>query len=175
MQYLLGLERLGHEVLLVEPVAGREEQAQTPLGSSASAAYLRELPPDVTARCALLRGDTRETVGLPYGELERFARTADLLLNISGMLRDERLIRDIPIRAYLDLDPGFNQVWNATGEDLGFDGHTHFVTVGQAIETGAVNWTYVIVTIVVLFASIRAIEATLKLIGRFATTKRADN
>jgi len=50
-----------------------------------------------------------------------------------------------------------------------------FVTVGQAIETGAVNWTYVIVTIVVLFASIRAIEATLKLIGRFATTKRADN
>ena len=49
-----------------------------------------------------------------------------------------------------------------------------FVTVGQAIETGAVDWTYVLVTIVVLFASIRAIEATLKLIGRFATTKRAD-
>jgi uncharacterized membrane protein YdfJ with MMPL/SSD domain len=43
-----------------------------------------------------------------------------------------------------------------------------FVTVGQAIETGAVNWVYVVVTIVVLFASIRAIEATLKLIGRFA-------
>jgi hypothetical protein len=43
-----------------------------------------------------------------------------------------------------------------------------FVTVGQAIETGVVNWIYVLVTIVVLFASIRAIEATLKLIGRFA-------
>jgi len=43
-----------------------------------------------------------------------------------------------------------------------------FVTVGQAIETGAVNWAYVLVTIVVLFASVRAIEATLKLIGRFA-------
>ena len=43
-----------------------------------------------------------------------------------------------------------------------------FVTVGQAVETGAVNWTYVLVTIVVLFASIRAVEATLKLIGRFA-------
>ena len=42
-----------------------------------------------------------------------------------------------------------------------------FVTVGQAIETGAVNRTYVLVTIVVLFASIRAIEATLKLNGRF--------
>ena len=50
-----------------------------------------------------------------------------------------------------------------------------FVTVGQAIETGAVNWTYVLVTIVVLFASIRAIEATLKLQGRFATSEKADN
>ena len=49
-----------------------------------------------------------------------------------------------------------------------------FVTVGQAIETGAVNWAYVVVTIVVLFASIRAVEATLKLIGRFATSGKAD-
>ncbi len=46
-----------------------------------------------------------------------------------------------------------------------------FVTVGQAIETGAVNWTYVLVTITVLFASIRAVEATLKLIGRFAVSE----
>ena len=43
-----------------------------------------------------------------------------------------------------------------------------FVTVGQAIETGAVNWTYVLVTFAVLFASIRAVEATLKLHGRFS-------
>jgi len=50
-----------------------------------------------------------------------------------------------------------------------------FVTVGQAIETGAVNWTYVFVTIVVLFVSIRAVEATLKLIGRFATSEKADS
>jgi len=50
-----------------------------------------------------------------------------------------------------------------------------FVTVGQAIETRAVNWTYVLVTIVVLFVSIRAVEATLKLIGRFATSDKADS
>jgi hypothetical protein len=43
-----------------------------------------------------------------------------------------------------------------------------FVTVGQAIKTGAVNWTYVLVTIAVLFASIRAVVGTLKLNGRFA-------
>jgi hypothetical protein len=132
MQYVLGLRKLGHEVVLVEPVAS-DLPEEEPLARSASAAYLRELPGEVTASCALLRDGTRETVGLPYEELERFAREADLLLNISGMLRDERLVASVPVRAYLDIDPGFNQVWSATGEDTGFDGHTHFVTVGQAI------------------------------------------
>ena len=40
---------------------------------------------------------------------------ADLLLNISGILTDERLLEPIPVRAYLDLDPAFNQLWQATG------------------------------------------------------------
>jgi hypothetical protein len=43
-----------------------------------------------------------------------------------------------------------------------------FITVGQTIETGELNRIYVLVTVVVLFASIRAIEGTLKLQGRFA-------
>jgi hypothetical protein len=47
-----------------------------------------------------------------------------------------------------------------------------FVTAGQAIETGAVNWIYFLVAIAVLFASIRAVEATLKLIGRFANDRQ---
>jgi len=46
-----------------------------------------------------------------------------------------------------------------------------FVTVAQAMETGTVNWLYILVTIVVVFASIRAVEATLKLIGRFAVSE----
>ena len=50
-----------------------------------------------------------------------------------------------------------------------------FITVAQAIETGEVNRIYVLVTVVVLFASIRAIEATLKLIGRFAPSEKADS
>ena len=37
------------------------------------------------------------------------------------------------MRAYLDLDPAFNQLWQVSGIDMRFGGHTHFVTVGQAI------------------------------------------
>jgi len=43
-----------------------------------------------------------------------------------------------------------------------------FVTVGVILETEQIVWAYVVVTVVVLFAAIRSIEATLKLNGRFA-------
>ena len=42
-----------------------------------------------------------------------------------------------------------------------------FVTVAQILDTGDVDWTIVTVTAVVIVTSIRAAEATLKLIGRF--------
>lgn len=45
-----------------------------------------------------------------------------------------------------------------------------FITVGVILETEQVVWAYVAVTIVVIFTSIRAIEATLKLNGRFELT-----
>ena len=56
----------------------------------------------------------------------------DLVINTSGLLAPDA-IADVPIRVYLDLDPAFNQLWHQEGVDRRFDGHTHFVTVGQAI------------------------------------------
>ena len=43
-----------------------------------------------------------------------------------------------------------------------------FVTLAQILDTGEVNWIFVVITAVAIFTSIRAAEATLKLIGRFA-------
>ena len=45
-----------------------------------------------------------------------------------------------------------------------------FVTVAQTLDTGEVNWTMVAVTVIVIVTSIRAMEATLKLIGRFQSS-----
>ncbi|HET7178047.1 MAG TPA: hypothetical protein VFI63_05090, partial [Solirubrobacterales bacterium] len=133
LQYLAGLTGLGHEVVLVEPLrgGGRDRLAD---GSDA-VTYFRSLPL-LRGRAALLAEETGETVGLSFEALRRFAADADLLINVSGMLRDERLLEPIPVRAFLDLDPGFNQAWHATGEDMGLDLHTHWVTVGQAIGRG---------------------------------------
>jgi hypothetical protein len=43
-----------------------------------------------------------------------------------------------------------------------------FVTLAQILDTGEVNWIFVVITAVVIVTSIRAAEATLKLIGRFS-------
>ncbi len=127
LQYLLGLRELGHRVVLVEPIE------TTDLAGSPAAAYFRELRPFVGDDAALLDVRRRLTVGTPYERLEQLAAEADLLINVSGMLDDEALIGRIPRRAFLDLDPGFNQVWHQQGHDMGLDAHTHFVTVGLSL------------------------------------------
>lgn len=137
LQYLLGLRQLGHQAYFVEPV---NKASLVPSGSSltesGNAQYFREVMQDagLTATSSLLLEETTETVGLSYDELKRIAGRADLLINISGMLRDENLTAAVPARVYLDLDPAFNQLWHAAdGIDVGFEGHTHFVTVGEGI------------------------------------------
>lgn len=127
LQYVAGLRSLGHEVVLVEPAAAGKLD---PAGEVAH--YFGELPL-LDGSAALLARGSRETLGLPYAALERFAAEADLLINVSGMLRDERLLEPVPVRLFLDLDPGFNQVWQETGVDMGIGLHTHCATVGGAV------------------------------------------
>ena len=137
LQYVLGLRALGHDVFLVEPIAPAAIQpAGGSLSSSVNACSFRDTIRafGLDERAALLMRDTRETVGLGFSTLLEAARGCDLLINVSGMLTDVRLLDIIPRRVYLDLDPAFNQLWHAAeGVDVRFDGHTHFVTVGLAI------------------------------------------
>ncbi len=72
----------------------------------------------------------------------------DLLLNVSGMLRDERLLEQTPIRVYLDLDPVFNQLWHAQGVDVGLDGHTHYATVGRRVPATGHDWIHTLPPVV---------------------------
>ena len=49
-----------------------------------------------------------------------------------------------------------------------------FVTMAQILDTGEVNWIFVVITAVAIVTSIRAAEATLKLIGRFHVPEALD-
>ena len=137
LQYLLGFKRLGHEVYFVEPVKKEALRSiDSSLAGSDNAKYFHQVMADVglsESSVQLLDG-TKETEGLSYDSLRTIAARADVLVNISGMLRDRNLIDKIPARVYLDLDPAFNQLWHsAEGIDVGFDDHTHFITVGESL------------------------------------------
>jgi hypothetical protein len=136
LQYALGLRALGHRVLLVEPIdPARLQPSWAALGDSVNAGWFRQVVSDfgLDDWGALLLAGSRTTVGLSYARLCDVAGQADLLINISGMLADENLLQKIPVRVYLDVDPAFIQLWHAQGIDMRFGGHTHFVTIGQAI------------------------------------------
>ena len=97
LQYVLGFQRLGHDVCFVEPVAEDALQpspSKTPLALSTSAAYFRQVMTEfgLEEKAALVLTGTRQTVGLPYRQLCEVARRADVLINISGMLTDDELI-----------------------------------------------------------------------------------
>jgi hypothetical protein len=133
LQYVLGLRRLGHDVSLLEPVRTDSRPGGEALRHSTR--YFADVCAfaGLEGRAALIAEGTRDTVGLSYERARELARDADVLLNVSGMLADEELIGAVPVRVYLDLDPAFNQLWDAAGIDMRFDAHNRFVTVGQRL------------------------------------------
>jgi len=137
LQYLLGFKQLGHEIFFVEPIKHETlERQKTSFEQSKNADYFRQVTRafGLEDRSALLLAGTQQTAGLPYAKLCEIAHRADVLINISGMLKDEKLASRVPVRVFLDLDPAFNQLWHAVQNiDMGFANHTHFVTVGLAI------------------------------------------
>jgi hypothetical protein len=136
LQYVLGLRRLGYDVYLVEPLRPASlRPCGATLDQSDNAAYFRAVTRafGIESHASLVLDGNFATVGLPYAELRKLSRRAAALLNISGMLQREDLIADTPIRVYLDLDPGFNQLWHTQSIDMRFAGHNRFVTVGQAL------------------------------------------
>jgi hypothetical protein len=137
LQFVLGLRRLGWRVHFVETLDRSSLMpAGASIGQSRNAAYLAETMSafGLGRAWTLLERDGPGSAGVPRGELERFCASADLLLNISGSLTDEELLAAPALRAYVDLDPAFTQLWHAAaGIDMGLDRHDRFVTVGQAI------------------------------------------
>jgi hypothetical protein len=149
LQYLLGLRELGHDVCFVEAIAPPQlGSADADLEHSVNAAYTSRVLSSFgfASQWALLAAGTTETAGLEYTAL--LARRFDVHINLSGCLHEPELTDAIPVRIYVDLDPGFTQVWHAVdGHDVGLEGHTHFATVGSAIgtpecrvPTGAIDW-----------------------------------
>jgi glycosyltransferase involved in cell wall biosynthesis len=152
LSYLLGFRGLGFEVLFLDRLdAGMVDADEWAAGarSSRGARWLVE-----TMRAAgledaycLLLGDGLETVGVSRGEALARLAGAELLLDFNGFLGDEELLAAAARRVYVDIDPGFAQMWDDLGLADPFAGYDDFVTVGVnvgaegcAVPTGGRRW-----------------------------------
>jgi hypothetical protein len=137
IQYALGLRQLGYEPILIDHLS--TEMLGGENGAAASAregaiAWLAEAMDFVGLgdSYALLL-DGVETVGLSRRELRQRIAAAPVLLNVMGFLDDEDLLAAAERRVFVDVDPGFTQIWCELGQADLLDGHESFVSVGANI------------------------------------------
>lgn len=120
------LQRLGFEVFLIDE--------SSPGGNPETF--------DVTTKELGVAGallDGAEVHGCDPRELQERLADAALLVNLGGHLRNRELLRRPRVRAFIDLDPGYTQIWHAQGYDVGLAGHDHYFSVGANVGTRA--WT----------------------------------
>jgi hypothetical protein len=152
MSYLFGFRLLGFDVHLIEELdrstcIGVDGKRST-LDDSVNLSFFRAVVRRFEVPATLVYEKGQRTIGRSFRELRELARSADLLVNISGHLSIRDLKSGPRRRAYLDLDPGYTQFWHASG-DPGprLEDHDAYFTVagniGMAdclIPGNAVSW-----------------------------------
>lgn len=145
VQYALGLLRLGHDVYLVEDSEdygccydpSRHVTDDDPtFGLRYAARVFDELG---LGRRWTYYDAHRETWHGPIASRAReVCGTADLVVNVSGINPIRPWLADVPVRAYIDTDPAFEQVRHAVDRDRrrrALD-HNVFFTYGENIPAG---------------------------------------
>src|SRR6266851_5265249 len=129
LQYILGFRDLGFDVTVLDRL---EPEMLGDVSEEAALAYLRGLleDEDGVSYC-VLGADERSVGGLSREEALAKTRDARFLLNIMGFVGDPELLAAARRRVFLDIDPGFDQVWRELGLVDVFEGHDAFVTVGR--------------------------------------------
>ncbi|HEY3412716.1 MAG TPA: hypothetical protein VGM51_06630 [Armatimonadota bacterium] len=140
LQYVLGLRDLGHDVFYVED---NGTPPYNPVTQNVDIDYSYSLPYLAKAMESVGLGDRWAYMdyehgffGLPKPAVDELYRTADLWLNLSGatVLREEHM--QIPRRAFVDTDPGFQQIAVAKGDadTIDFIGaHNVYLTYAENI------------------------------------------
>jgi hypothetical protein len=130
LQYVLGFRQLGFDVTVVDRLEpGMVDDADY----GRAVRYLRKLLEPEDVPYALFDGTGATVAGLSRERALANARNARFLLNVMGFVTDPELLETARKRVFLDIDPGFGQVWWELGLADPFAGHDVFVTVGRNV------------------------------------------
>ena len=139
------LRDAGFDVVLAEQIDERScvgaDGAPARFEESANAAAFRAATAQFGLTGALVcpaaggAAEPDRSIGLGLDELLARADDAALLVNVGGHLRWRPLLDRLAPRAFVDLDPGFTQIWHAEGRDVGVAAHDLHFTVGLNVGT----------------------------------------
>lgn len=153
MSWIRGLLKLGCQVTFLEQIAETVCVDEVGQPTTVERSLNRRWFETVVAgfgldKASSLLCDGHAVAGLDEMVLEDLLTDADLLVNISGNLADERLRALARRSAYIDLDPGFTQFWldePARGFEVGE--HNYYFSVGAnlgkphcSIPTAGITW-----------------------------------
>jgi hypothetical protein len=125
LQYLLGFKGLGWDVVFLDRLAEAD---------SRGIPYLEEVMSRVGLHdYAVLDGQGASSSGLSRDDLLKKVEGSAFLLNVNGFIDDEEVLGRASMRVFLDIDPGFGQMWRELGLHDLFQGHDAYVTVGENI------------------------------------------
>jgi hypothetical protein len=127
LSWVLGLRRLGFDVHLIERLPG---------GDTLGRRYFEQVVAGfgLEGRAALLGREGEALFGTREAELAAIAAEAEILFNVSGHLDGGPILAAARRRVYVDLDPGFTQIWHADPSlPFAVGGHDRYVTVGLNI------------------------------------------
>jgi SAM-dependent methyltransferase len=145
LQYVLGLARLGHDVLFVEdsddyPACYDPSRGVVDTNPTYGLGFARRLFEQVGLgeRWAYHDAHARRWHGPCADSILGLLRGADLLLNLSGVNPLRPWLLEVPARALVDTDPAFTQVRHLTdpaARALALQ-HTTFFSFGENVGTG---------------------------------------
>jgi len=127
MQYLDGLRRLGFNVLFIDRLT--PDMGAGDRGSDYLAGVMGRF--GFGDDFCLLDENGNGLRGIARSDALARTRDSLALINVNGFLDDEQLLAAAPLRVYLDIDPGFGQMWRELGLHDPFRGHDRFVTIAE--------------------------------------------
>ena len=145
LSWVLGFRKLGYDVVWVDQL-GRAHCIHPPGADTDGYANCLNVPWfdtiverfGLTGSAALIGDDGESLSGLPFDDVRRAAAEAELLVNPGGDLRHAEVKRYARRAVYIDVDPGFTQLWLASGRPVPrVEGHDVHFTIGENVGTPA--------------------------------------
>jgi hypothetical protein len=136
LQWLHGLERLGHRVLFLEFLKTSGGEAREPMVRYFNDTIARWWRPEASA--LILASSGESLAGVAAAAVAQAAREAAAVLTIAAPYRRDPypLIADVRPRVLIEQDPGYTHLWAAGGDPADIFGeHDLYFTVGGNVGT----------------------------------------